>query len=320
MKRGEFDDLVAFAMVARARSFTRAAAELSVSPSALSHTIRSLESRLGIQLLARTTRSVAPTRAGAKLLDSIEPALKEIETGLIALSDWRGEPAGTVKLTTPQYAAQTILAPMLPQFLLDHPKISVELRVDVRFIDLVKNGFDAGIRWGNLVEQDMVAVRIGPDARLIVVGTPGYFKRCPPPETPADLDHHNCVNYRLLTGGGCAPWRFARDGKEIRYRPNGQLVVDDAEIAANLIIAGAGLGYMLEARAAPYLANGRLIQVLDEWCAPFTGHHLYYPRRQVTPALRALINALRKNARMSPFNDSDEPDLALHNAEIAISS
>jgi len=252
-----------------------------------------METRLGVQLLARTTRSVAPTQAGVRLLDSVHPALDKIETGLAALSNWRGVPSGTVKLTLPQYAAQTILAPALPTILRDYPKISVELRVDSRLSDLVKEGFDAGIRWGNLVEEDMVSVRVGPDMRLIVVGTPAYFERHPPPQTPADLEQHNCINYRLLSGGGYAPWKLARDGKEFRPRTDGQIVLDDADLAATLVLAGAGLGYMLEARAAPELASGRLVQVLDEWCAPFVGHHLYYPRKHVTPALRVLIDALR---------------------------
>jgi len=193
----------------------------------------------------------------------------------------------------PQYAAQTILAPVLPKFLRDHPQISIEIRVDSRFSDLVKEGFDAGIRWGSIVEQDMVGVRVGPDMRLIVVGSPVYFERYPAPQTPSDLSDHNCINYRLLTGGGYAPWRFARDGKEYRPRLSGQVVLDDPELAVTLILSGAGLGYMLEARAAPELAAGRLVQVLDDWCVPFIGHHLYYPNKQVTPALRALIDTLR---------------------------
>jgi len=237
------------------------------------------------------------------LLESVEPALSEIEKGLTALSNWRGMPSGTVKLTAPQYAAQTILAPVLPKFLRDYPKMSIEIRVDGRFSDLVREGFDAGIRWGSIVEQDMVGVRVGPDMRLIVVGSPDYFERYPPPKTPSDLDDHNCINYRLLTGGGYAPWTFARDGKEYRPRLGGQLVLDDPDLAMTLILSGAGLGYVLEARAAPELSAGRLVQVLDEWCVPFIGHHLYYPGKQVTPALRALINALRWNGGLSNPQD-----------------
>ncbi len=301
MKRGELDDLVAFATIARARSFTRAAAELGLSPSALSHAMRALESRLGVRLLARTTRSVAPTPAGERLLRSLEPALKRVETGLEALSDWIGEPSGSVKITTFQFAAYTVLGPVLPKFLLDHPKISVEVDIDTRLTDLVRDGFDAGIRWGNSIDQDMVAVRVSPDTRLIVVGAPDYFERNPPPETPADLDDHNCVNYRFKSGGGFLPWKFEREGKEVRARTGGQLMLDDGELARDMILAGAGLGLMLEPHALPDLRAGRLVQALDDWSSPFTGLHLYYPGRQATPALRALAGALKLSGREPPL-------------------
>jgi DNA-binding transcriptional LysR family regulator len=293
MKRGELDDLVAFATIARTRSFTRAAAELGLSASALSHTIRGLELRLGVRLLARTTRSVAPTTAGERLLRSLEPALKEVETGLDALSDWRGEPSGSLRITTFQFAAYTVLGPALPKFLRDNPKISIEIDVETRLTDLVRDGFDAGIRWGNSVDQDMVAVRVSPDARMLVVATPEYFEQHPRPETPGDLEYHNCVNYRFKSTGGYLPWTFQRDGK----------VLDDGELGKDMILAGAGLGYMLEPQALPYLRTGRLVQVLDDWCAPKTGLHLYYPSRQVTPALRALIEALKLNGREPPLPD-----------------
>src|ERR1700761_3691004 len=202
MKRGELDDLLAFAAIARTRSFTRAAAELNVSPSALSHAMRGLEKRLGVRLLARTTRSVAPTAAGERLLRSLDPALAELARGLSALADWRGAPSGAIRLTTFGYAARTVLAPILPRFLLEHPDISVEVIVDDRLVDLVAGGFDAGIRFGETVERDMLTVRVGPDLRTVVVGTPGYFTRYPPPETPRDLEAHTCINYRLVGGGG----------------------------------------------------------------------------------------------------------------------
>jgi DNA-binding transcriptional LysR family regulator len=293
MKRGELDDLVAYGTIARARSFTRAAAELGVSPSALSHMMKGLETRLGVRLLARTTRSVAATPAGERLLRSIESAVEEVETGLAAMGEWRGDPSGAIRLTASQFAAQAVLAPALPKFLLANPKISVEVSVDSRLMDLVRDGFDAGIRWGGNVAQDMVAVRVGPDTRLIVVGSLDYFERNPRPRTPADLDRHNCILYRLVTGGGLFPWKLERDGKEVRTRAGGQLVLDDPDLAATLMLAGAGLGLMLEPKAAPHLADGRLVQVLDDWCVPFQGLHLYYPSRHVTPALRALIDALR---------------------------
>ncbi len=293
MKRGELDDLAAFAAIARVRSFTRAAAELGMSPSALSHAMSSLEKRLGVRLLARTTRSVAPTAAGERLLQTLGPALDEVTRGLTALADWRGAPSGTLRVTTFAYAARTVLAPKLPGFLRDHPDVAVEINVDDRLSDLVAGGYDAGIRFGETVDLDMIAVRVGPDLRTVVVGTSDYFASRPRPETPADLQAHNCVNYRLVGGGGLLPWEFTRDGREIRFRPEGQCIVNDEILSAAAIRGGAGLGYMLEHDVAADIADGRLIQVLDDWCAPFPGCHLYYPSRQVTPALRALIEALR---------------------------
>ncbi|MBP0437726.1 LysR family transcriptional regulator [Tianweitania sediminis] len=292
MKRGELDDLAAFAAVARVRSFTRAAAELGFSPSALSHAMRNLEQRLGVQLLARTTRSVAPTPAGERLLRSLDPALAEVASGLSALANWRGEPAGHIRLTTFSSAARMVLAPVLPRFLSEHPKVSVEVNVDSRLSDLVAEGYDAGIRFGETLERDMVAVRVGPDLRTVVVGTPSYFSRHALPSTPDDLERHLCINYRLA-GGGLLPWEFARDGREIRYHPRGQLTGNDETVAAAAVRAGAALGYMLEPDVAEEIADGRLVQVLDEWCPTFPGLHLYYPSRQVTPALRALSDALR---------------------------
>ena len=293
MRRGDLDDLSVFAAVARTRSFTRAAAELGLSPSALSHAMRGLETRLGVRLLARTTRSVAPTPAGERLLRSLGPALAEVERGLAALADWRGTPSGSLRVTTFAYAARAILAPSLPGFLLDHPSVTVEVVVDDRLADIVAAGFDAGIRFGETVERDMVAVRVGPDERTVVVGTPGYFADHPRPEAPADLEAHPCVNYRLIGGGGLLPWEFARDGRAMRVRAGGQLVVNDGALAGAVVRAGAGLGYMMESEVATDLAAGRLVQVLEDWCPPFPGCHLYYPDRQVTPALRALIDALR---------------------------
>ena len=293
MKRGEFDDLVAFATIARARSFTRAAAELGLSPSALSHGMRGLEARLDVRLLARTTRSVAATSAGERLLRSIESAVEDVEAGIRAMGEWQGEPSGSIRLTASQFAAQTVLAPALPQFLLENPKISVEVSVDSRLTDLVSDGFDAGIRWGDSVAQDMVAVRVGPPARLIVVGSPAYLDRNPPPQTPADLDRHNCILFRLVTGGGYFPWKLECKGKEFRCRAQGRLILDDPDLAVTLIMAGAGLGLILEPKAAPHLAAGQLVHVLEDWDVPFKGQHLYYPHRQVTPALRALIDALK---------------------------
>ena len=292
MQRGDLDDLEAFAAIAHARSFTRAAAGLGLSSSALSHAMRALEDRLGVRLLARTTRSVAPTEAGERLLRSLSPALDEVARGLAALADWRGEPSGAIRLTTFAYAARAVLEPALPRFLLSHPGVSVEVSVDDKPADLVAAGFDAGIRLGETVERDMVAVRVGPDLRTVVVGTPGYFERHSPPDTPADLEQHDCINYRLVGGGGLLPWEFERDGRDIRVRASGRLVVNSEGLAIAAVRSGAGLGYMLEEDVAEDLAAGRLVQVLDAWCRPFPGCHLFYPNRQVAPALRALIDML----------------------------
>ncbi len=292
MRRGDLDDLAAFAAVAGARSFTRAAAGLGLSSSALSHAIRTLEDRLGVRLLARTTRSVAPTAAGERLLRSLGPALDEVARGLSALADWRGEPSGTLRLTTFAFVADTVLSPALPRFLLDNPGVSVEVNVDDRLADLVAAGFDAGIRFGETVDLDMVAVRVGPDLRTVVVATPEYFRRHPMPQTPNELEGHDCINYRLA-GGGLLPWEFGSGEREVRVRTRGRLNVNSETLAIAAVRAGAGLGYMMEASVADDLAAGRLVQALDAWCRPFPGCHIFYPSRQVTPALRALIDALR---------------------------
>lgn len=293
MRRGDLDDLAAFVAVAEERSFTRAAAKLGLSPSALSHALRALETRLGVRLLARTTRSVAPTAAGEQLLRSLSPSLDQISKGLAALADWRGAPSGTVRLATFGYAARTILAPRLPSFLLAHPDVSVEVIVEDRLTDLVAGGFDAGIRLGETVERDMISVSVGPELRTVVVGTPDYFARHAPPKTPADLEQHVCINYRLLGGGGLLPWEFERDARPINIRPTGQLIVNDEVLAAAATRAGAGLGYMMEHDVAEEVQDGRLVQVLNEWCPEYPGCRIFYPDRRVSPALRALIDWLR---------------------------
>ncbi len=293
MRRGDLDDLAAFATVARLRSFTRAGAELGLSPSALSHAMKALELRLGARLLARTTRSVAPTAAGEQLLRSLDPALAEVGRGLARLADWRDTPAGAVRLATFGYAARTILAPRLPAFLLAYPDISVEVIVEDRLIDLVAGGFDAGIRLAEAVEGDMISVPVGPDLRTVVVGTPEYFARHGRPASPADLDAHVCVNYRQLGGGGLLPWWFEEDGREIRVRVAGQLIVNDEALSAATVRAGAGLGYMMEHDVAAEIVDGLLVQVLGPWCPTYPGCKLYYPDRRVSPAMRALVDALR---------------------------
>ena len=293
MERGTLNDLLAFAAVARERSFTRAAAVLGMSPSALSHAMRGLEERLGVRLLARTTRSVAPTEAGERLLQSLNPALSDIEGGLEALAEWRDNPSGTVRITTFAYAARMVLVPRLPAFLLAHPDINVEVIIQDGLTDIVASGFDAGIRLGETVAKDMIAVRVGPELRTVVVGTPSYFARIPPPDTPYDLERHACIGYRLTTSGGLLPWEFEKDGKEIKIRTSGPLIVNDGELPAAAVRAGVGLGYMMEHDVADEIASGALVQVLNDWCPPFPGFHLYHPsRRQSPPALRALIAAL----------------------------
>lgn len=294
MERGELNDLLAFATVAQQRSFTRAAAILGMSPSALSHAMRSLEERLGVRLLARTTRSVAPTEAGERLLQSLNPALAEIEQGLQSLSEGRDNPSGTVRITTFAYAARMILLPKLPGFLIAHPEIRVEVNIDDGLTDIVSAGFDAGIRLGEAVAKDMVAVKLGPELRTVVVGTPEYFERFPPPLTPHDLHRHACIGYRLTTSGGLLPWEFEKAGKEIKVYSDGPLVANDSDLPAAAVRAGAALGYMMEHDVADEIASGALIQVLADWCPTFPGFHLYHPsRRQSPPALRALIAALR---------------------------
>ncbi|MGF9564438.1 LysR family transcriptional regulator [Neorhizobium sp. JUb45] len=294
MERSQLNDLMAFAMVARERSFTRAAAILGMSPSALSHAMRGLEERLGVRLLARTTRSVAPTEAGERLLQSLTPALTEIDNGLEALAEWRDNPSGTVRITTFAYAARMVLLPKLPAILLAHPDVRVEVDINDGLTDIVASGFDAGIRLGESVDKDMIAIKLGPDLRTVVVGTPSYFERFPPPLTPYDLERHACIGYRLTTSGGLLPWEFEKDGKEIRIRTSGPLVANDGDLPAAAVRAGAGLGYIMEHDVADEIASGALVQVLADWCPTFPGFHLYHPsRRQSPPALRALIAALK---------------------------
>ncbi|WP_439598180.1 LysR family transcriptional regulator [Falsiroseomonas sp.] len=294
MPQADLNDLRAFRAVAGARSFTRAAAQLGVSPSALSQTLRGLEARLGLRLLTRTTRSVSATEAGERLLGSLGPALDEIAATLAALGDLRDRPAGTIRITAGEHAAETVLWPALERLLPGYPEISVEVQVDNTLADLAAGRFDAGIRIGELVGKDMVAVRIGPPLRMAVVGAPAYFARRPPPKTPQDLTSHACINIRLPTHGGIYAWEFERGGRELRVRAEGPLVFNVAPPLLRAALAGLGLAYVFEDQAQPYLAEGRLERVLDDWCPPFPGYHLYYPsRRQPTPAFALLVEALR---------------------------
>lgn len=289
-----FNDLAAFAVVAKERSFTRAAAKLRVSPSALSQTIRNLEERLGLRLLTRTTRSVAPTEAGGRLLRTIAPRFDEIEAELAALSELRDRPAGTVRITAGEHPAISLLQPALKRFLPDYPDIQVEIIIDYGLTDIVAEGYDAGVRMGEQVAKDMIAVRIGPDMRMALVASPGYFERHPLPKTPQDLTDHNCINIRLPTYGGVFPWGLEKDERDVKVRGDGQLVFNSLAMRLASALDGLGVAYMPEDHVLPYLADGRLVRVLEEWCPYFPGYHLYYPsRRHSSPALTVLVENLR---------------------------
>jgi DNA-binding transcriptional LysR family regulator len=294
MARQNINDLLAFRAVARERSFTRAAARMGVSTSALSHTMRGLEERLGIRLLSRTTRSVVPTEAGDRLLGVIGPHLDEIEAELDALSELRDKPAGTIRITTGAHAAHAILEPAIVGLLATYPDIKVELSVDAGFVDIVAARFDAGVRLGETVAQDMVAVRISPDMRMAAVGSPAYLAACEPPRTPHDLARHNCINLRFPTHGGLYAWEFEKDGRALNVRVEGQLTVNDTAIALQAALDGLGLAYLPEDHVRADVEAGRLTRVLYDWCPPFPGYHLYYPsRRQHSLAFAVLIEALR---------------------------
>lgn len=294
MQRGNLDDLLAFLVVARERSFTKAAAKLGVSQSALSHTIRELEARLGVRLLTRTTRSVSPTQAGERLLQTVGPRFEEIDAELVALSEFREKPAGTIRITAVDYVADTVLWPKLTKFLRDYPDIKVEIVIDYGLTDIVAQRFDAGVRNGEQVAKDMIAVRIGPDMRMSVVGAPAYFKRYPTPKRPQDLVEHSCINLRLPTHGGLYVWEFEKGGRELKVRVDGQLVFNGTRQMLNAALAGFGLAYVPEDLAKPYVAKAQLRRVLEDWCPPFSGYHLYYPsRRQSSAAFTLLVDALR---------------------------
>jgi len=294
MSRGAFNDVLAFLAVARERSFTKAAAKLGVSQSALSHTVRELEARLGLRLLARTTRSVAPTEAGERLLNAVGPRFDEIDAELAALSELRGKPAGTVRITAGEHAAESILWPTVAKLLPDYPDIRIEIVVDQGLTDIVAERYDAGVRLGEQVARDMIAVRIGPDMRMAVVGAPSYFANRPKPRTPQELTEHNCINLRLPTYGGLYAWEFEKGGRELKVRVEGQLVFNTVGLRLKAVLAGLGLAYLPEEQAHAQLESGELIRALADWCPPFSGYHLYYPsRRQPAPAFALLVDALR---------------------------
>jgi DNA-binding transcriptional LysR family regulator len=294
MSTENFNTLAAFAVVAKERSFTRAAAKLGVSQSALSQTVKSLEERLGIRLLTRTTRSVSPTDAGNRLLQTVAPRFEEIEHELAAMNAMRDKPAGTIRITAGEHPAITVLQDGLARFLPDYPDIQVEIIVDYGLADIAADGIDAGVRLGEQVAKDMIAVRIGPDMRMAVVGSPGYFEKHPRPETPQELTAHNCINIRLPTYGGLFAWEFDKDGHEVKVRVEGQLVFNNIALRLESALKGLGLAYMPEDHALEHIRAGRLIRVLDDWCEPFPGYHLYYPsRRHASPAFALLVDTLR---------------------------
>jgi DNA-binding transcriptional LysR family regulator len=293
MERNQLNDLAAFQTVAEQGSFTRAAAKLGMSQSALSHAMSTLERRLGVRLLARTTRSVAPTEAGQRLLRMLRPALADIAAGLASLGELRDTPSGNLRISVPKPATSFVMN-ALSRFLPAFPDVKVELVSDESFADIVASQCDAGVRLGESIDQDMIAVRISPDIRMAIVGSPTYFADHGAPKTPQDLAAHNCINYREGRGGGLYAWEFERRGRALSVRVEGSFVANDSDLTLAAALKGLGLAAVFDYQTAEHIAAGRLLRVLDDWCPAFSGFHLYYPsRRQTTPALAALIDALR---------------------------
>ena len=294
MRKRDLTDLQAFLVVARERSFTKAAARLGISQSALSHTVRELEERVGVRLLSRTTRSVAPTQAGERLLGTVGPRFEEVEAELGALTALRDKPAGTIRITPGEHAAETVLWPARAKLLPKNPDLKVEVIVDYGMTDIVTERYDAGVRNGEQIAKDMIAVRIGPDMRMAVVGAPSYFAKRSRPKRPQDLTSHACINLRLPTYGNLYAWEFEKDGREIKVHVDGQMTFNNIALRLNAALAGLGLAFLAEDLVRQHLAGGRLIRVLSDWCPKFSGYHLYYPsRRQATPAFAAVVDALR---------------------------
>lgn len=298
MQREELSDLSVFLAVAEERSFTRAATRIGTSQSAISQIVRRLEARMGVKLLTRTTRSVAPTAAGEQLVDTLRPAFDDIDARLAALSALRERPSGTIRLTTGPHAAETLLWPVVSALLRDYPDVTVELSIDGALADIVSDRFDAGVRLGEQVAKDMIAVRIGPDLRMAVVASPSYLEHHEAPRTPHDLTDHRCINIRLPTKGGLYAWEFGHAGRDLHVRVGGPLILNDMAMIFRAACDGVGLACVMEDQAEPYLADGRLVRLFEDWCPPFAGYHLYYPdRRQLPPAFSLLVAALREAAR-----------------------
>ncbi|MBX9451547.1 MAG: LysR family transcriptional regulator [Mesorhizobium sp.] len=297
MARDTVNDLAAFLAVAREQSFTKAAAKMGVSQSALSHTLRQLEARLGVRLLTRTTRAVSPTEAGERLLNGIGPHFDEIENQVEALNELRDKPAGTVRIVAAEYAIKHVLWPKLRTFLPQYPDIKVELVHDNGLTDIVTERYDAGVRMGEHLAKDMISAKIGPDFALAVVGAPSYFARHPKPKHPKDLVNHNCINFRLPSAGGLYAWEFEEKGREIRIRVDGQLVFNNTFNSLKAVVDGFGLAYIPEEIILPYVEDGRLVRVLKKFSPPWDGYYLYYPsRRQSSPAFVKVVEALRHRA------------------------
>ena len=294
MRRHELGDLAAFLAVAEERSFTRAAARLGTSQSALSHTVRRLEERLGVQLLTRTTRNVSPTEAGERLQQNLRPAFGDIEASLASLVELREKPAGSIRVTSPRLAAQALLLPVVADLLPEYPDLNIEVSVESRFVDIVKERFDAGVRLGEQVAKDMIAVPISPELRMAVVGSPAYFETHPVPASPHELTKHVCINLRLPTLGGLYAWEFEKRGRPLNVRVDGQFICNDALVILEAACAGVGLASIPEDHVATQIAEGRLVRVLEDWCPPFAGYHLYYPSSpQVSAGFRLFVDAVR---------------------------
>jgi DNA-binding transcriptional LysR family regulator len=292
--RENINALSAFVAVAIDKSFTKAAARLAISPSSLSRTIRKLEEQIGVRLLTRTTRSVSMTEAGQRLLASVGPRLDEIEAELVALGDLRDRPAGTVRITASEQAAETVLWPKLSRVLQDYRDIRVEIISDNGFVDIAAQGLDAGVRLGESVEKDMIAIRIGRDQRLVPVASKTYFEHHPPPITPRELIGHSCINLRLISSGTIYAWEFERDGRPLRVRVDGQLIFSSIRLAVDAALQGYGIAFVPEDGVVEHLGKGELVQILEDWCPPIPGYHLYYPsRRQHSPAFQIVVEALR---------------------------
>lgn len=312
MPRDSYNDLLAFIQVAQQGSFTRAAAQLGVSASALSHAVRALESRMDVRLLTRTTRSVSVTDAGERLLTSVAPHFEDIDAELAAVTELRKKPSGLVRITASEYAADALVWPKLSQVLTDYPDITVEVTVDYNRTNIVAERYDAGVRLGDEIAKDMIAVRISPDMRVAVVGAPAYFAGKTQPRQPHELAEHNCINLRLPTHGGLMEWDFRKGKRELKVRVTGQWIYNSLSPVVRAALAGQGLAFVPEAAVADDIAQGRLVRVLDDWCQPYTGYHLYYPsRRQSSGALAVVVEALRHRApeRKTAHSSSNHPCL-----------